>query len=265
MIERIISCGRNGAERAALEVAVELGISHGGSIPSGASAELAAFDSLSVVNGAAFPVCLEKNVSDSDGTLIITFGRPSGDADLARRLSLRHRRQLLHIDAAITDIVDAAELIRSWIEVYRIGVLHVTGTDDAHAEGLQAVAIHMLVFVVEALRKEILHPKRRVYPLAPANRPCTMEQAVQCLAAEMTLRDKAVMANTGPGEAQRLLEPLIESVATRLGLDAGNEALMESCRFARRERELSPERAAYLILRNLWRLLRATHSIRVVK
>lgn len=265
MIERILSCGRRGAERAALQVALEAGISHGGWVPADLSAELAVFAGLVEIPGAEFSDCLEKNVAESDGTLIITFGRPSGDSDLARRLSLQHRRQLLHIDAARTDAADAAELIRSWIEVYRISALHVTGTDASHAEDLYAAAVHMLVFVVEAMRRQLLHPAWRVYPLAPASRPCTLEQAVQRLAGEMALRDKAAIANAAPDDVQRRLEPLIDSVVVRLGLSTGNEALMESCRFARRTPQMNPEEAAYFILRSLWRLLRATYSIRVVK
>jgi hypothetical protein len=81
----------------------------------------------------------------------------------------------------------------------------------------------------------------------------------------MTLRDKAVIANTAPGDVQRRVEPLIDSVVTRLGLAGGNEALLESCRFARRNPQMGPEEAADAILRGLWRLLQATHSIRVVK
>ena len=265
MIEKILSCGRRGAERAALEVALEAGISPAGWVPADLSADRTVFAGLVEMTGAAFSDCLEKNVAESDGTLIITFGRPSGDSDLARRLSLQHRRQLLHIDAARTDIADAAELIRSWIEVYRISALHVTGTDAKHAEDLYAAAVHMLVFVVEAMQRQILQPARRVYPLAPASRPCTLEQAVQRLAGEMALRDKAAIANAGPDDVQRRLEPLIDSVVTRLGLTTGNEALMESCRFARRTPQINPEEAAYFILRSLWRSLQATHSIRMVK
>ncbi len=123
----------------------------------------------------------------------------------------------------------------------------------------------MLVFVVEAMRTQILRPARRVYPLAPASRPCTLEQAVQRLASEMTLRDKAVIANTGPDDVKRRLELLVDSVVTRLGLAGGNDTLMESCRFARRSPQMNPEEAAYFILHSLWRSLQATHSIRLIK
>lgn len=266
MIQKIIASGRRGAEQGALDVALELGISYGGSIPDDAADLAHRYRDLAVLSGAGFRTCLEKNVAESDGTLIVTFGPPAGDAGLARRLALIHKRQLLHIDAARTDAAEAARLALSWIDVYRIGVLHVTGSDDARAEGLHTAVVHMLVFLLEAMGKGPSRPAgSRVYPIAPAHRPGTLEQAVQRLAAEMRLRDKAVIANAGPGKAPRILRPMTDSVIVRLGLDSGNDSLIDSCRFVSRDPKMGPREAAYSILEALWILLRTTHSIRVVK
>jgi hypothetical protein len=264
MLDKIISSGRMGSERAALDVALEMGISHGGCVPAEAAVELRPFVGLTQLSGVASVHCLERNVVDSDGTLMITFGRPEGDTDMARRFSLQHGRQLLHIDAALTETGAAAELIRSWIEIYRISVVHVTGVDAQDPNGLYAAAVPILVFAVEALRRKPARPAQE-YPLAPHNRPVTLQQAVQRLATEMSLRDKALMANTEHDGIGSLFEPMIRSVIVRFGLSAGNELLIESCRSAGKQPEMGPEEAATTILRTLWKSLRGTHRIRIIK
>lgn len=265
MIETIISSGRAGAERAALEVALEMGIAYGGHVPTAAAADLTDFPDLVPVPDADYGGCIEQNVKQTGGTLIITLGRPTGLADLARRMSLKHRRQLLHVDANCTDVGEAASLIRSWIEVYRILRLHVTGTDDRDADTLYAAAVHMLVLAMEGLQRAAVRPFRRTYPLAPSERPESMEAAVQRLISEMTLREKVAMANSDPEKSHRLSPVIVQSIITRFGLFGKESPLVKSCRFASREKEMGPEAAARLILHTLWRRLRDTHKIRVVK
>ena len=264
MLQKMISSGRMGSERAALDVALEMGIPHGGSVPAEAAGELRPFVGLTPLSGAKSVHCLEKNVVDSDGTLMITFGKPEGDTDMARRFSLQHGRQLLHIDAALTASAAAAELIRSWIEIYRISVVHVTGVDARDPDGLYAAAVPILVFAVEAVRRKPARPAQE-YPLAPHNRPVTLQQAVQRLTTEMSLRDKALMANTEDDGIGPLFEPMIRSVIVRFGISAGNELLVESCRSAVKKADMGPEEAAAAILRTLWKSLRDTHRIRIVK
>jgi hypothetical protein len=203
-------------------------------------------------------------VIDSDGTLLISFGRPEGDTDLARRLALQHRRQLLHVQAAETGPYPAADLIRSWIEVYRIGALHVTGVDSQNPEGLYAAAVQILAFCLESMPVRPMDPVR-AYPLAAGGRPATLDQAVRRLEVEMTLRDKAVIANTGADTADQLFAPMVRLVVARFGLAGGNELLVESCRAAGKQPQMGPEDAALAILRALWRSLRTTYRIRVIK
>jgi hypothetical protein len=264
MIEKILSCGRVGSERAALDVAAELGIPVGGAIPAEAAAKLPAIYGLTPLRGKGFGVCLERNVRDSDGTLLISFGRPEGDTDLARKLALRHHRQLLHIEASATGAFPAADLIRSWIEVYHIAVMHVTGIDSFDPDGLYAAAVHILAFCLESVSTSASDPGR-AYPLTPKGRPATMEQAVRRLELEMTFRDKALIANTGTDAADKLFAPMVRSVVARFGLAGGNDLLIESCRLADKQPQMGPQEAALAILRALWRSLRSTYRIRVIK
>src|SRR5687768_10043060 len=81
MIEIIISGGQTGADRAALDAAMVCGVPHGGWCPNGRTAEdgpLPECYLLTETAGASYLARTEKNVKDSDGTLIFTMGLLSG-------------------------------------------------------------------------------------------------------------------------------------------------------------------------------------------
>jgi hypothetical protein len=126
MIRKIISGGQTGTDRAALDVALKLGIPHGGWIPKGRKAEdgpLADIYKLKEMSTDSYPKRTEQNVVDSDGTLIIARGKLTGGTDYTRKMTLRHRKQLLGIDLNQNNHYDAASLIASWIKLQRVHVL----------------------------------------------------------------------------------------------------------------------------------------------
>ncbi len=87
MIEKIISGGQTGADRAALDVAIKLDLPHGGWIPKGRKAEdgpLTDKYQLQEMSTASYSKRTEQNVIDSDGTLIICRGKPTGGSDYTR-------------------------------------------------------------------------------------------------------------------------------------------------------------------------------------
>ena len=127
MIEKIISGGQTGADRAALDVALKLDISHGGWIPKGRITEEGALPEqyqMQEMLTESYADRTEKNVIDSDGTLIICRGRPTGGSDYTREMALKHKKQLLHVDLNQTSSFDAASLISSWIKLYQIKTLN---------------------------------------------------------------------------------------------------------------------------------------------
>ena len=88
MLKKIISGGQTGADRAALDAAIRLGIPHGGWIPKGRIAEdgpLAATYRLREMPTGGYAERTEKNVMDSDGTLIISHGAPTGGTEYTRK------------------------------------------------------------------------------------------------------------------------------------------------------------------------------------
>ena len=103
MIKKIISGGQTGADQAGLDVAIELSIPHGGWIPKGRKTEngiLPAKYKLTEMNSTSYPKRTEKNVLDSDGTVIFTTGSLTGGSALTRKFANKHNRPVLRINFA---------------------------------------------------------------------------------------------------------------------------------------------------------------------
>ncbi len=118
-------------DQAALDTAIGLGIAHGGWVPKGRLTEAGALSTvyqMQEMPSEDYAARTEKNVMDSDGTLIISRGRPTGGTDYTRKMALKYGKQLLHIDLATGQKASAAgSLISSWIQMNRIEVLNVAG------------------------------------------------------------------------------------------------------------------------------------------
>ena len=133
---KIVSGGQTGVDRAALDVAIELGIPHGGWCPRGRKAEdgrIAARYGLRETDSARYAVRTEQNVVDSDGTLILYRKELKGGTALTRDVARRRQRPLLLID--LTRPV-FPEVVREWIEAEEIGVLNVAGPRESQNPGI---------------------------------------------------------------------------------------------------------------------------------
>lgn len=76
LIEKIVSGGQTGADRAALDFAIENGIPHGGWCPKGRMAEDGALGSCYLLQETplkSYPQRTEWNVRDSDGTVVFSI------------------------------------------------------------------------------------------------------------------------------------------------------------------------------------------------
>jgi hypothetical protein len=131
-ISKIISGGQIGADRAALDFAIEYDIPHGGWIPKGRRTEdgpLADKYQLRERPDKSYSKRTEQNILYSDGTLIISHGRLSGSGGsvLTRRLAKKHNRPWIHVDMDEISLQDAADKIRKWFKDNNISVLNVAG------------------------------------------------------------------------------------------------------------------------------------------
>lgn len=136
---RIVSGGQTGVDRGALDAALVLGRDCGGWCPEGRLAEdgpIPARYPLQELPGGGYRARTRRNVRDSDATLIVTFGAPSGGT--AATLVDCHAlgRPALVIDADTLDVATATERVRSFLARHGVGVLNVAGPRaSGHAGG----------------------------------------------------------------------------------------------------------------------------------
>ena len=115
MIQKIISGGQTGADRAALDFAIKHNIPHGGWIPKGRKAEdgtLSEQYQLQEMPTGSYPARTEKNILDSDGTLIVSHGRLTGGSARTKEFAEQHRKPWVHIDRKATTCRDGASIIQ---------------------------------------------------------------------------------------------------------------------------------------------------------
>lgn len=131
MIDRIVSGGQTGADRAALDFALAHGIRVGGWVPKGRLAEDGPiperYPDLVETESADLAVRTARNVRDSDATLILSHGPLDGGSLLTFQEATRARKPLLHLDLDQMEIAAAAERLRSWLAELRPHTLNVAG------------------------------------------------------------------------------------------------------------------------------------------
>jgi len=186
MIEKIISGGQTGADRAALDVALKLGIPHGGWIPKGRKTEKGPLPEkyqLEEMPTESYEARTEQNATDSDGTLIVARGKLTGGSDYTRRMTLKHKKQLLGIDLNFIGHYDAASLAASWIRMQHVKVLNVAGPRASEDRQIYSDVVIILEQIVQILtdedkksKIEIKHPEKG----KPSNPPKTVQEAVSC-------------------------------------------------------------------------------------
>ena len=129
-IDKIISGGQTGADRAALDFAISCNIPYGGWLPRGRKAEDGALDlkyRLREMPTTDYAKRTEQNVLEADGTVIVSHGFPVAGSALTLEFTRRHRRPCLHIDLNEMSPEKAAEGLVSWLGGNVIRVLNVAG------------------------------------------------------------------------------------------------------------------------------------------
>ncbi|MDP2644234.1 MAG: hypothetical protein Q8P24_04795 [Desulfobacterales bacterium] len=97
------------------------------------------------------------------------------------------------------------------------------------------------------------------------NSPRTVDEAVDRLIAELPLKDKAILANMTEEELDQPHFTIGNYIRNNFGLWTGNESLMESCRAVSENDDLHVDSASIIIIEELWKKLRKTHKLRIVK
>ena len=135
MLNKIVSGGQTGVDRAALEVGLALGLAVGGWCPKGRRAEDGVIpDRYPLVETPErhYEARTRCNVEDSDGTLILSVGKLDGGT----ALTASHTRQIGKPCLVVTleeGIEPAA--FRAWLDEHRIAVLNVAGPRERQRSG----------------------------------------------------------------------------------------------------------------------------------
>ncbi len=136
IVEKIVSGGQSGVDRAALDIAMAMGIAVGGWCPKGRLAEdgvIAERYPLIESDSAEPAVRTKLNVRDSDGTLVLYEQALSGGTKLTVDYAKEIMRPLLVI---ALDKVAEAETVVTWLQQYQIQVLNVAGPRASQREAI---------------------------------------------------------------------------------------------------------------------------------
>ena len=276
MIKKLISGGQTGADRAALDVAIGLGFPHGGWIPKGRLTEaepLPAKYRLEEIADTSYTTRTEKNVMESDGTLILSHGSLTGGSDLARNLTISNQKPCLHIDLDDHSDLLAAKKIGSWVANHEIAILYVTGPRASKDPDIYNAARKVLETFFHVAFMEWNLPNPRLFsPLrkvafeitpdvelkkkAPAalELPKTLDEAVAFLLSQLSSKQKMKIARLSE-EGLMALRPSLGVYITDKFKLWGNEALVESCRRFSETTDMDPDQASVIIITEVWEKL----------
>lgn len=149
---KLISGGQTGVDRAALDVALQLGIPHGGWVPSGRLAEDGViperYRELQECATTEYAQRTESNVRDADATLVLSHGKLSGGSALTVELAHRLGKPLLHLDLKAQDFATACQRLRDWLHAEAPAVLNVAGPRASEDASIYAASQSILTAVL---------------------------------------------------------------------------------------------------------------------
>ncbi|MBM3968513.1 MAG: hypothetical protein FJ302_01415 [Planctomycetes bacterium] len=142
-LKQVVAGGQSGVDRAALDVALELGISCGGWCPKGRRAEDGPISDSYPLKESPSTNYAERtalNVKDSEGTLILSRGSLRGGTALTKTFAERYRRPCL-----VVDLRDATTMqVHDWLEANSIRVLNIAGPRESSQPGIGQQAAEFL-------------------------------------------------------------------------------------------------------------------------
>ncbi len=159
MIEKIISGGQTGVDRAALDIAIDLGIPHGGWCPKDRLSEAGAIPnqySLQETASMDYSERTKLNIRDSDGTLVVvpTFPLQVTDGTALTLQELQEKNKPFFI----VDISKGFNLdqFNSWVQQNNIKILNVAGPRESQSPGIYKKSTELLPkLLVDALKKDM--------------------------------------------------------------------------------------------------------------
>lgn len=152
LIDKIISGGQTGVDRAALDIAIKHNIAHGGWCPLGRIAEDGTIDvryKLKETDSREYTCRTKWNVRDSDGSLILNSGRLIGGTAVTVSVARRGNKPCHIVSLDKTADVSAAI---EWISRHNIRILNVAGPRESKQSGIYEEAYQLLETLLQQLK-----------------------------------------------------------------------------------------------------------------
>jgi hypothetical protein len=145
LIEKIVSGGQTGADRAALDWAIGNGIPHGGWCPKGRLAEdgpIPAHYNLIESPSSNYLQRTEWNVRDTDGTVVFSVAPAlTGGSKRTVEFAEKHKKPVIHVSSKTEQ---PAEKLLEFVTTNRIRVLNVAGSRASKEPGVGDVVKKVL-------------------------------------------------------------------------------------------------------------------------
>ena len=149
-VAKIVSGGQTGVDRGALNAAIGSGIPHGGWCPRGRLAEdgrIPLCYELMETDSPEYPVRTERNVLDSDATLLLVRGVLRGGTEYTRQMAMRHRKPWLVVDLRKPASRDE---ILQWLQEHQVSVLNIAGPRESQCPGIAEEACQFVQRLFDA-------------------------------------------------------------------------------------------------------------------
>jgi Circularly permutated YpsA SLOG family len=149
----IISGGQTGADRGALDFAIECGLPHGGWCPRGRSAEdgpIPARYELRETPSRKYAQRTEWNIRDSDATLVMSIAaNPQGGTRLTLALARQLGKPVLHLSrgASVGTARDLASQVDAFLNENSVRILNVAGPRASQEPNVAAFVREILLGV----------------------------------------------------------------------------------------------------------------------
>jgi len=270
MLEKIISGGQTGADQAALDAAIKLGIPHGGWIPKGRLTEDGPLSDKYDLKGmptASYPERTKKNIRESDGTLILSHGILTGGSEFTRKMALKYQKPMLHIDFNRMIPFDAAVVINNWMVDHDVRVLNVAGPRASTDPRIYRAAMDIIeaVSFLNLSENNPMQTQTADGEIPDSELPRDVYDAAAEIIAGMTLKDRAAMANLSEGELAPLQLNLGMYIRQHLPRWFTSESFKRSCEEAAHDEGLDAANTPMVMIKIIWQRLKRTHRLRVIK
>lgn len=150
---KIISGGQTGVDRAALDVAILRSIDYGGAIPKGRRAEDGSIDlkyeKLTELNSEDYNIRTERNVMNSDATIVFTYGEPSGGTAYTINCLVLHKKPYLLIDLKAKSNLLSINAIKEWLQKNNFETINIAGPRESEVPGIYRRVYNILKAVFD--------------------------------------------------------------------------------------------------------------------